>query len=166
MIRTRTASSDPVWPDNAISCQHSHASFLLLPLPNTRRTHRLEALIRLPILVHCNFLAFDGLPSLLWGGWDFKTVHKHMWSDLLWEGQISRPDRSKAGCLCWSDLLWEGEIRETLRSQDQTESRQAACVYVYFSWWVGGRKQSIVDMTNLRQNSRNLQISVFAFTNP
>ena len=107
-IRTRTACGDPDWSNNAMSCQRSPAS-----LPNTQRSHRLEALIRVPVQVQGNFLAIWWLPSLQWGEWGFETGFlafrwfaesaagiKHWWSDLLWEveiKEISRPDTSKAG---------------------------------------------------------------------
>ena len=72
---SQTACGDPVWSDNAMSCQRSPASFLLPPSPPNQRTHKLEALIRVPIRVHGNFFwPFDGLPSLQWGEWGFKTV--------------------------------------------------------------------------------------------
>ena len=52
-IRTRTASGDPYWSDNAMSGQRSPAS----SCPITQRSPRLEALIRIPIRVHGKFLA-------------------------------------------------------------------------------------------------------------
>ena len=54
-IRTRTASGDPYWSDNAMSGQRSPASLLLPHHP--KKPPRLEALIRTPIRVHGKFLA-------------------------------------------------------------------------------------------------------------
>ena len=163
-----------------MSCQRSPAS-----LPNTQRSHRLEALIRVPVQVQGNFLAIwwfaesavgwmgfrDRILAIRWFAVSAAGI-KYRWSDLLW-GMILVIRwfaESAAGIKHrWSDLKWEVEIKEISRPDMSKAGKAFHDIYIYLnriyrSQRVGGWEKTIDCLIQqIWDRTHNLQISAFAF---